>query len=431
MNRRVRLDVQDLVDRVLAVCGGGRIAIAGSRAPIIERELRRLAVEASVFDTRTLPAPGSVDTIWIDGTLDRLDHEGRESAARALRAIEPRALVLQADAGHDEWIRLFLRHDWRRHPQYQSIVNYASLEYREPGSPLLFEPMPASAVLARAREDLAATRDLHMDMLREAGRRADAHVARYEWARQFVRPGDRVLDAACGLGYGTALLTDATLAESVCGMDADPWAVAYACEHYGAARSRLSFDVCDLATLDGHPPASYDLVVSFETLEHLEDPARFVEACRRLLTPGGRMLCSVPNQWVDETGRDPNPFHLHVFDRPRLESLCSTAFSVEHVYGQTAGGGMKHGDKPRALWNAADCPADAEWWLLVGMSDPLAECEDPVRTRWTTSGDRNLTNLLAFDRDYQHPWLVRAMVAIGQRTTSTELLASLDRKSVV
>lgn len=429
MNGRVRLEVLDLIDRVLAACGGGRYAVAGARATILERELRRLAVDARVFDMGSPPAGGSADVIWLDGTLDRLDEGARGRAVQAMRAIEPRALVLQAEAGHDEWIRVFLRHDWRRHPQYQSIVNYASLEHLGSGSPLLFEPMPASAILARAPEDLAATRDLHMDMLREAGRRADAHVARYQWARQFVRPGDRVLDAACGLGYGSALLADATLAESVRGLDADPWAVTYAREHYGASRSRLSFDTCDLDTLDAQAPASYDLVVSFETIEHLADPARFVQACRRLLTPGGRLLCSVPNEWVDETGKDPNPFHLHVFDRARLESLCSTAFAIEHVYGQTAGGAMKHGDRPRDLWNAADREDDAEWWLLVGMSDPLAVRQDPLRTRWTASAKGRSADLLAFDRDYEHPWLVRAMVSIGQRTTSTALLTSLAAKA--
>jgi 2-polyprenyl-3-methyl-5-hydroxy-6-metoxy-1,4-benzoquinol methylase len=425
VNNRVRLEVLDLIDRVIAVCGGGRYAIAGARATIIERELRRLAVDAWVFEMESPPAVGSADVIWLDGALDRLDEGTRVRAVQAMREIEPRALLLQAGAGHDDWTRMFLRHDWRRHPQCQSIVNYASLEHLGPGSPMLFEPMPASAMLARAPEDLAATRDLHMDMLREAGRRADAHVARYQWARQFVRPGDRVLDAACGLGYGSALLADATLAESVRGLDADPWAVAYAREHYGAARSRLTFDTCDLETLDEHAPASYDLVVSFETIEHLANPERFVEACRRLLTPGGRLLCSVPNEWVDETGKDPNPFHLHVFDRARLESLCSTAFAVEHVYGQTAGGGMKLGDRPRDLWNADDRADDAEWWLLVGMSDPLAVCEDRVRTRWAAPADGGSANLLAFDRDYEHPWLVRAMVSIGQRTTSTALLTSL------
>ncbi len=428
MNRRARLEVQDLIARVLAVCGGGRVAVAGSRAVLIASELRRLAVDASVVSPDALPERGTVAILWLDGTLDGLDDPAREAWAQRLRTIGPRVLIVQAAHGHEALTRLFLRHDWRRHPQYQSVINYASLEHPEPGAPLVFEPLPDTARLARDPAALTATRDLHMDMLREAGRRADAHVARYEWARTFVRPGDRILDAACGLGYGSALLTDATLAESVLGLDADGDAIAYAREHYGTGRPRLSFDTRDLAVLDDLPAASFDVIVSFETLEHLDDPDRFVAACERLLTPGGRFLCSVPNEWVDETGTDPNPHHLHVFDRARLEALCSRAFAVEHVYGQTAGGGMKLPDRPRAIWDAGDRTDAAEWWLLAGMSDPLASCQDPVRTRWTTSPHRTRTNLLAFDRDYEHPWLIRSMIAMGQRTSSPVLLGSLAER---
>ena len=76
-----------------------------------------------------------------------------------------------------------------------------------------------------------------MDMLRDTGPRADAHVSRYEFARALIRPGDRVLDASCGLGYGSALLAGGTLAEFVLGVDVDESAMHYATEHYAGDRN--------------------------------------------------------------------------------------------------------------------------------------------------------------------------------------------------
>lgn len=417
-------EVDALATLVLAACGGGRVAVYGLRARHIVRRLRRDAVDAVVRSMDDLGGDEPFDLIWVDGALDALDADAQAACAARLRALVPRALVMQATGDRDTWVRLFLRHDWRRHPQHQGVTGYAGLEGDGRACVLLFEPLPADAVLARDLHALAATRDLHMDMLREAGRRADAHIARYTWARQFVRPGDRVLDAACGLGYGSAVLADATLCAVVVGMDGDAWAVDYARQHYGAARPRLTFETRDLATLADGTAGSFDVIVSFETIEHLEDPAQFVRACRQLLTPGGRLLCSVPNAWVDEHGVDPNPYHLHVFDRARLEALCAPFLTVEHVYGQTAGGGMKLGDRPRALWHADASSGDAEWWLLVGMRDPLIRSAATSPAAAPDLGDA-AGHLLAFGRDYEYPGLVRAMVAIGQRSDSPAVLTAL------
>ena len=302
-------------------------------------------------------------------------------------------------------------------------MDYASIE-TESLCHLAFEAVPP-VVTGADLGALATARDLHMDMLRETGRRADAHVARYMMARQYVRPGDRVLDAACGLGYGSRLLADGTLATSVLGVDLDPWAVSYAEEHYASGRPRLSFAARDVACLDDLADGAFDVIVSFETVEHLADPEAFLAACRRLLTPGGRFVCSIPNEWLDERGVDPNPHHLHVFDRTRLEAMCRRYFHVERVYGQTAGGGMKLHDAPRALWPADGVAADAEWWLAVGMTAPFAAVVDPVPTRWMRHWATPVPAVVDFARDYGYPWLVRALVAIGQRTDVPALQQAL------
>ena len=120
------------------------------------------------------------------------------------------------------------------------------------------------------------------------------------------------------------MLITRRLALSVTGLDIDAGAVAYARDHYGRGPDAPVFDARDLATLADLPADSVDLIISFETVEHVADPERFLADCRRLLTPGGRIVCSVPNEWVDETGVDPGDEGSDVVpdDRLRLIFTC-------------------------------------------------------------------------------------------------------------
>ena len=107
------------------------------------------------------------------------------------------------------------------------------------------------------------------------------HLARYRFASQLASGLD-VLDAACGEGYGSAMLAEAVGAARVVGVDVDAQTVAHAQQAYG-----LDFrvqDVCDLALEDD----CFDLVVSFETIEHVEDASRMLAEFRLVLRPAGR-----------------------------------------------------------------------------------------------------------------------------------------------
>src|SRR5436305_312502 len=97
------------------------------------------------------------------------------------------------------------------------------------------------------------------------GEIAYEHWHRYFFARRFVA-GRRVLDAACGEGYGSALLSE--VASDVVGVDIDAATVAHARANY-AGRGNLRFVAGTLIALP-LPQASVDAVVSFETLEHLD-----------------------------------------------------------------------------------------------------------------------------------------------------------------
>jgi SAM-dependent methyltransferase len=232
-----------------------------------------------------------------------------------------------------------------------------------------------------------------MDMLRATGRRSDAHIARYDLAARFVRDDDTVLDAACGLGYGTALLHDSASNAFVTGLDLSESVIAYARATFGSRRPRTAFEAGDVMTVRARPDATLDLVVSFETLEHIEEPDAFVAEVARVLKPGGRLICSIPNRWVDHTGRDPNPFHLHVFDLERLTSLLQAHLRIDHTFAQFAGGGMKHVAAARRFVPVPPGDEDdAEWWVAVATKGDAAS-GDGERPRF----QRDRVDLLAAD----------------------------------
>jgi ubiquinone/menaquinone biosynthesis C-methylase UbiE len=137
------------------------------------------------------------------------------------------------------------------------------------------------------------------------------HFARYAFAARLAR-GRRVLDIACGTGYGSAEL--AAVARSVTGIDISPEAVEYAAARFQA--SNLSFQPASAVDLpfEDH---SFDLIVAFEVIEHLTDYRALLSEARRLLTPGGQFIVSTPNRLYYEESRrqsGPNPFHTHEFE---------------------------------------------------------------------------------------------------------------------
>ena len=70
---------------------------------------------------------------------------------------------------------------------------------------------------------------------------------------------------------------------------------------------------------------------------------------QNLLKPEGFFICSVPNTWVDESDKDPNPHHLHVLEFVKIISLDSEFIQPQKIYSQIAGNGNKFPQKPRTL----------------------------------------------------------------------------------
>jgi ubiquinone/menaquinone biosynthesis C-methylase UbiE len=157
------------------------------------------------------------------------------------------------------------------------------------------------------------------------------HWHRYAFALPWAR-GRRVLDAACGEGYGAALLARA--GATVTAVDVSAAALAHARTRYGEVPG-LAFQQADVAALSHLPDASFDLIVSFETLEHLEAQDAMLAGFRRLLAPAGLMLVSTPDRhtYSDLTGYR-NEFHVRELYRDEFEALLERHFGAHRLFGQ-------------------------------------------------------------------------------------------------
>ncbi len=152
------------------------------------------------------------------------------------------------------------------------------------------------------------------------------HTVRYRFASEFVR-GKRVIDIACGSGLGTGLLRRAGAA-SCLGIDIDSQTI---------ARAAIDFPDCRFLVADAIrtnlPDNAADIVVSFETIEHLGAQREFLQECRRILQPGGLLICSTPNRRIWKW-HAPNPFHVREFDAQEFMTLLSELFVECNAYSQ-------------------------------------------------------------------------------------------------
>jgi ubiquinone/menaquinone biosynthesis C-methylase UbiE len=153
-----------------------------------------------------------------------------------------------------------------------------------------------------------------------------AHIGRYQAGLSLVK--DKViLDIASGSGYGTKLM--AAEAKKVYGVDVDKNAISYAKEHYSAKNIEYILgDGESIPITNG----TVDVVVSYETIEHIPDYKKFLTEVKRVLKPGGILLLSTPNdlEYIED-----NHFHLHEFKYNELKKLVRSYFKFRKDYFQT------------------------------------------------------------------------------------------------
>jgi SAM-dependent methyltransferase len=159
----------------------------------------------------------------------------------------------------------------------------------------------------------------------------DDHKERYIWASERLTKSDDVLDAGCGVGYGSALLAER--ASSVYAIDISEDAIAYANKYW--AKPNISHAVEDLCFFAVASSRRYDAIVAFEVVEHLIEPRLFLMRAFDALKSGGRIFVSVPNEKVIPHTVSLNPFHLKHYTAKEIRDLMlECGFEVKEVASQ-------------------------------------------------------------------------------------------------
>jgi SAM-dependent methyltransferase len=261
-----------------------------------------------------------------------------------------------------------------------------------------------------------------------AGEIAYEHWHRYAFARRFVA-GKRVLDAACGEGYGSALLAET--AAGVVGVDIDAGVIAAARDAY-KTRSNLRYEAASVTRLP-LADASIDVIVSFETIEHIsaDDQRAMLAEFARVLASDGVLVLSSPNKRRYSDARNyVNPFHVHELYRDDLESLLGSAFPARRWFRQAPafvsvlwceeGGGDAEALAGDGMSVAPMQPPEALYFVVVAAKHGAAlPTVGPCLSLYADTTDSELARIDAQAREAMRlDELLRARDAALDRQTS-------------
>jgi len=161
------------------------------------------------------------------------------------------------------------------------------------------------------------------------------HIARYEFIKNMVA-NKVVLDAGCGNGYGTYML--AKVVQKIIGVDIASEAIAYAKKNFVA--QNLNFIQMDCQNLK-FDDSSFDMVCSFDVIEHIENYQSYLSGLNRILRKSGILAISTPN---NKNNQHPpaNPFHKKEFAYQEFKLLLNKYFNVIDFYGETPDKDLKN-----------------------------------------------------------------------------------------
>lgn len=176
-------------------------------------------------------------------------------------------------------------------------------------------------------EWLTANRGERMDATSELfnEKRRAFHLARYQFALDYVK-GLTIADVACGTGYGTKLLASEAL--KVYGIDKEESAIDYARAHYEIDNT---FFMKAYAHYMPILNLSLDVLVSFETIEHVDSDKEVLAEFHRTLKPKGKLIISTPNNW------GLSKYHKRSYTLEGFSRTLDNLFSIEKVYNQNSG----------------------------------------------------------------------------------------------
>ena len=153
------------------------------------------------------------------------------------------------------------------------------------------------------------------------------HSSRYKWILKYVK-NKRVLDIACGVGKGSYTIAKNGEAKEVIGCDLNERAIKYASIRYKHPNITFVSDDAQKFTNENN----FDVIVSFETIEHLPNVDQFLKSIDNLLSSNGLFFVSTPLSSIPHDTNPVNPYHIQEWDFNEFEKLLSKYFEVDETY---------------------------------------------------------------------------------------------------
>lgn len=161
-------------------------------------------------------------------------------------------------------------------------------------------------------------------------REIKTHINRYLLARKYLKAKYKILDASCGSGYGTEILARGL--NHVIGVDISQEAIEYAKKHHN--KENIEYRLADLEQPLDFPPKTFDAVISFETLEHIENRQLLLREFQRVLKNGGFLIISTPNKELTSKIGAENPYHKKELYKKEFIGSVSKFFKIRELWGQ-------------------------------------------------------------------------------------------------
>lgn len=213
------------------------------------------------------------------------------------------------------------------HPKF--YIQYEKRKFRSE----IFKEIPnySDEFLTRCREQARSIyTQPRIDITEKSVPAGDSISFHYQFSKKYTKQSDTVLDIASGVGFGAALIAD-SVKEIVCA-DLDQGALSEGRKRFAEIKNMKHLRT-DVTAID-FPEDTFDLVLSFETVEHV-DEIRFFEEIHRVLKPGGIAIISTPQ---NSFGRIPiTAEHIREFSLEELINLASRFFEIEDLIGIKAG----------------------------------------------------------------------------------------------
>jgi ubiquinone/menaquinone biosynthesis C-methylase UbiE len=211
------------------------------------------------------------------------------------------------------------------------------------------------------------------------------HLFAYEAVKKFIPEKSSVMEVGCGEGYGTNYLSHNV--QHIVGLDVNEDVIQHASRKYRSARCSFKFyDGVNIPYND----STFDVVVSFQVIEHVQDDKSFLTEIRRVLKTGGTCLLTTPNRThrVKPDKKPWNRFHIREYYPNELEATLKTIFSEVHIWGIRGSEEIEHIEKARVKqaqrFAALDplnlrkrIPASYETWIVALLKNILQRKHEP------------------------------------------------------